>query len=864
LVSFKQKRFPQVLLAEAIDVKSDLPQRWRHLLVIQDREGRRTIHLEAGTYTIGRHPSNRIVLKSPMISRQHAVLLRMLDSSSGNFFFRLIDGDLQGRRSVNGLTVNGKPCQSHILQHGDVIVFGGDVRARYHVIADISDSGLDRYTRALERCSLPDQAVASWGTAFSSSEMSEVTEIQLLRLSSFPELSPYPIIELAANGQLTYLNPAAIQEFPDLGELDGQHPLLSRLKSWSLQEKRFAVEEINVGDRTYEVTIHMLRESQLIRCYLTDITERKRSELALRISEERYALAAEAANDGLWDWHISNRSVYYSPRWELLIGEPAGTLQPTIEEWWRRVHPDDLEQLRLNIKEHLFGTRPYFDCEFRIRHRDGSYRWMRSRGKALRNEKGQPYRMGGSMTDVTEYHLIQEQILHDALHDAMTGLANRVLFVDHLTQAIARRQRRPNSLFAVLFLDVDRFKVINDSLGHLAGDQLLIGIGQRLRACTRPEDTVARLSGDEFAILLEDLTDPAQAMKVAERILNTLGRPFLLEGREIFTSGSIGIAFPSEDSQTPEDLLRDADTAMYRAKSLGKARYEVFSMTMRAQTIALMKMETELRQAAEREEFLVYYQPIVDLSTLKIVGFEALLRWQHPERGIISPGEFMAVAEEMGLILPISWWVMAEACRQMQRWAVVFPRSRGLRISVNLSGRHFQQADLLPKLRSILAETGFPAQRLCLEVTEGILIDNKEVAIATLEEIRAMGIPVYMDDFGTGYSSMSYLHRFPIDTLKIDRTFISGLNCEESSATIVHTILMLAHSLGLKVVAEGIETREQCRVLQALGCNYGQGYFFARPLSALQVEKLLARQSLPPLVRPSTEEHNTQSLHKNF
>ncbi|HIK35014.1 MAG TPA: EAL domain-containing protein [Thermosynechococcus sp. M98_K2018_005] len=843
-------------------MKSDPPKKWRHLLVVEDQEGRRTIPLEASTYTIGRHPSNTIVLKSPMISRQHAVLLRVLDPNSGNFFFRLIDGDLQGKRSVNGLTVNGRPCHSHILQHKDLIVFGGDVRARYHAIANLSDSGFDRYTRVLESSSISDQEVASLGDAFIGTQMSdEMTELQLLRLSSFPELSPYPIIELAPNGQLTYLNPAAIQEFPDLAEPDVQHPLLSRLKSWSLQEKRFSVEEINVGDRTYEVTIHLLRESQLIRCYITDITERKRSELALRISEERYALAAEGANDGLWDWQISDGSMYYSPRWELLIGETPGTLKPTIEEWWQRVHSDDLERLRQCMKEHLLGTRPHFECEFRIRHADGSYRWMRSRGKALRDEKGQPYRMAGSMTDVTQYHLIQEQILHDALHDAMTGLPNRVLFMDRLSQAITRRVRRPHSLFAVLFLDVDRFKVINDSLGHLAGDQLLIGIGQRLRACTRGEDTLARLGGDEFAILLEELTTPAQAIQVAERVLVALSRPFRLEGHDVFTSASIGIAFPSEESKTAEDLLRDADTAMYRAKSLGKARYEVFSMAMRAQSIALMQIETDLRRAAERGEFLVYYQPIIDLSTLNIVGFETLLRWQHPERGIVSPAEFMTVAEETGLILPISWWVMAEACRQMQRWAKVFPRSRGLSISVNLSGRHFQQADLLLNLRSILSETRFPAERLRLEVTEGILIDNKEVAIATLEQIRAMGIGLYMDDFGTGYSSLSYLHRFPIDTLKIDRTFISALNSEESSATIVHTILMLAHSLRLKVVAEGIETRQQYRVLQALGCHYGQGYFFARPLSAQQVEQLFASQSLPHLIRPTTKEHDAHGLH---
>ncbi|WP_298976884.1 EAL domain-containing protein [uncultured Thermosynechococcus sp.] len=832
--------------------------------MIEDRAGRRTIRLEANTYTIGRHPSNSIVLKSPMISRQHAVLLRIVDPNTGNFLFRLVDGNLEGKPSVNGITVNGKRCQSCILKHCDVIVFGGEVRARYHVVANVSDSTFTRYAQAVQIDELSEEDSTRLGVSWEpSADIAQLSEEQLLRLSSFPELSPHPILEITTAGRITYLNPAALQCFPDLETQGCAHPLFRgwfHSGSWAKAEQ-LTLEEVTVGDRTYEVTIHLLQGSQLIRCYITDITERKRSELALRISEERYALAAEGANDGLWDWQIRDRSMYYSPRWELLIGETPGTLQPTIEEWWRRVHPEDLERLRQCMKEHLLGTHPHFECEFRIKHADGSYRWMRSRGKALRDEKGQPYRMAGSMTDVTQYHLIQEQILHDALHDAMTGLPNRVLFMDRLTQAITRCVRRPNSLFAVLFLDVDRFKVINDSLGHLAGDQLLIGIARRLTACTRAEDTVARLGGDEFAILLEELRNPAQAIEVAKRILATLSRPFLLAGREVFTSASIGIAFPGEDSKTAEDLLRDADTAMYRAKSLGKSRYEVFSMTMRAQSIALMQIETDLRRAAERKEFLVYYQPIVDLSTRKIVGFETLLRWQHPERGVLSPAEFMNVAEETGLILPISWWVMAEACRQMQRWAKVFPHSRALSISVNLSGRHFQQADLLPNLRAILSETEFPAERLRLEVTEGILIDNKEVAIATLQEIRAMGIGLYMDDFGTGYSSLSYLHRFPVDTLKIDRTFISTLNREQPSATIVHTILMLAHSLRLKVVAEGIETREQYQILQALGCNYGQGYFFARPLSAEQVTQLFASQSLPRLIRPTTKEHNPHRLH---
>lgn len=823
-------------------------ERIRHLLVLQDQQGRRTISLDSGTYSLGRHPSNTIMVHSQMVSRQHAMLLRVLDPESGNYFFRLIDGDLQGKRSANGTTVNGRACTSCILKHRDLIIFAGDVRARYHSVSNLSDSAFSRYTQAAQAVSAPPIASNSLpfeASGLSAAEIKKLSDAQLLRLSSFPELSPNPILELDRGGKLTYQNPAAMAEFPHLHQQGAKHPLLRDLEQWSQSSNRcFFIREVEVGDRIYEQTIHCLPESDLVRCYISDITQRKKIEQALRESEERYAIAARGANDGLWDWNLLEDKIYYSPRWATMIGYEPGNLSDVPEDWMQRVHPDDQKRLHVEIEDHLAGIRPHFECEFRLRHRDGGYRWMRSRGQALRDENNLPYRMAGSMTDITEYRLIQEQILHDALHDAMTGLPNRILIMDRLGQALNRSHRRPSYVFAVLFLDIDRFKVINDSLGHLSGDQLLIGIAQRLQTCLRAEDTVARLGGDEFAILLDDISNPEFAVQVSERILKALSRPFVIEGHEVFASASIGIALKNPETRTPEDLIRDADTAMYRAKSLGKSRYEVFSTAMRVETLALMQLETELRRATERDEFLVYYQPIIDLKTEEIVGFETLLRWKHPQRGIIAPGEFMAIAEETGLIVPISWWVMEQACQQMQAWNFVFPHSEHLSISVNLTGRHFQQPDLLDKLQMILEKTGFPNHRLRLEVTESILIENTDMAIAALEGIRQMGIKLYMDDFGTGYSSLSYLHKFPIDTLKIDRCFIEHLDSEDTRANIVPTIITLAKSMGLEVVAEGIETIGQLTNLQSLNCTYGQGYYFAPPLSQERIILMLEQKSL--------------------
>ena len=569
----------------------------------------------------------------------------------------------------------------------------------------------------------------------------------------------------------------------------------------------------------------------------TDVTDRKRAEAALRESEERYALAVQGANDGIWDWNLKTNQVYFSARWKAMLGYADHEIDGSLDEWIRRIHPEDRHWVKHRLDEHLSNLTSHFESEYRILHRDGAYRWMLCRGLAVQDADGKMARVAGSQTDVTDWKQAEEKLVHDALHDTLTDLPNRVLLIERLRHAIQSAQRN-HSLFAVLFIDLDRFKVVNDSLGHMLGDQLLINIAARLSHCLRSSDTIARLGGDEFVILLEDMKDENYVTFVAERIHQELSLPFTLGGHEVFTAASIGIAYGSKAYTRPEELLRDADTAMYRAKEQGRGRYEVFNSGMHTRAVALLQLETDLRRALERQELLLHYQPIVSLRTQQIVGFEALLRWQHPKRGMVSPADFIPIAEETGLIIPIGRWILWTACQQMQQWQRQFSVPN-LAISVNLSSKQFTPC-LIKEIRQILAETGLDASHLKLEITESVLMENADAAIDTLSNLRESGIHLAIDDFGTGYSSLSYLHRFPIDTLKIDRSFISKIDMDGEQLAIVRTIITLAWNLGMDVVAEGVETPKQLAQLKALHCDQAQGYFFYKPVDAANAAQLIA------------------------
>jgi diguanylate cyclase (GGDEF)-like protein len=436
----------------------------------------------------------------------------------------------------------------------------------------------------------------------------------------------------------------------------------------------------------------------------------------------------------------------------------------------------------------------------------------------------------------------KEHFRHAAFHDSLTGLPNRAMFTELLKAEMDNSQRRDAHMFAVLFLDLDRFKNINDSLGHTHGDLLLVAFAERLERALRPVDTLARFGGDEFAILLSGMSDATDAVRVAQRISEELSQPFVLDKNSAFATSSIGIALSSTGYDRPEDILRDADTAMYRAKENGKARYEVFDQGMHARAVSRLQLESDLRRAVEEKQFCVFYQPIICLENGRLSGFEALVRWNHPRRGLVSPADFIPVAEETGLIVPIGEWVLYEACKHIRKMQVAFPSHRSLSLSVNLSARQVAQPDLLDRIQDALAISKLDPHCLKLEITESVVMENAEAATVMFKQLRAVGVQLSIDDFGTGYSSLSYLHRFPLNYLKIDRSFVMRLTTDNDNA-IVRTILTLARNLGMEVIAEGIETEEQYQQLRMLGCEYGQGYLFSHPVGNEGVLHLLAQDA---------------------
>lgn len=572
-----------------------------------------------------------------------------------------------------------------------------------------------------------------------------------------------------------------------------------------------------------------------------EIAERKRVEDALRESEERYVLAVRGANDGLWDWDLKTNQMYYSPRWKSMLGYKEDEIGNSPNEWFSRVHPEDIEKTKLDTSAHIKGVTSHFENEHRMLHKDSTYRWMLNRGLAVWDANGVANRMAGSQTDITERKVAEQRLLYDAFHDALTGLPNRTLLMDHLRFAVERAKRREGYLYALLFMDLDRFKDVNDSLGHMMGDQLLIETAKMLAGNLRPTDTVARLGGDEFVVLLEDINNISDATTLADRIQRTLSTSIQLTGHPVYITASIGIVLSVTGYQQPEDVLRDADIAMYRAKALGKDRYEIFDPAMRDRIMERLKLENELRRAIDRRELDVFYQPIVSLKTGRIIGLESLVRWHHPERGLVLPREFIPLAEETGLIIPLDRYVLREACRQMHEWHAQMPTEPPLTVSVNMSGKQFTQPDLIESIELILKDTSLEPLSLNVEITESTIMVDHEYTANVLSKLQALGVQVQIDDFGVGYSSLSYLSRFPLNALKVDRTFIKLMTEDSNYLKIVQAIVMMTHGLGMGVIAEGVETEKQLIQLNALGCEYVQGYLLAVPLDSQKVKELLVK-----------------------
>lgn len=616
---------------------------------------------------------------------------------------------------------------------------------------------------------------------------------------------------------------------------------------WEHRERDFLPDDIQLCEQLAQQAVIAIHNANLYSQAQQEIAERKRIENALRASEERYSLAVTGANDGIWDWDLRTDEMYFSPRWKAMLGYHEQEIQHEPNQWFARVHPRDVEHLRLTLANHLRGDSSHFEAEYRMWHRNGSVLWVLSRGLAIYNAEGQPYRIAGSQTDITSRKQTEERIHYEAFHDKLTDLPNRTYFVSRLGEVVSLYRQGSNHPYCVLLLNLDRFKMINDSLGHHVGDQVLVQLGQRLEIALRTGDVVARIGGDEFAILLHDNDHNRDIERFATELQHRLQHLFRIDGHEIFLSASIGIVRHDPHYVQAEEILRNADIAMHEAKTRGKARFQFFETSMHHRAVVRLQIENDLRRAVERGDFELHYQPIIHLKTGEIAGLEALARWKHPTKGYISPTEFIPVAEESGLIVSLGKWILNHALTQLYQWRILFTTYSHLTMSVNLSVQQLVQSDVVADVIQAVERSRLAPSSLKLELTESIMLDQTADTLHQLNYLRGYGVEMQLDDFGVGYSSLSRLHTLPISTIKIDRTFIKDLTSRTEPTAIVRTILTLARTLAKQVIAEGIETAQQLALLRTLDTDAAQGFYFARPLPAAQITKLLARRQQFPV-----------------
>ncbi len=829
----------------------------RYLLVIADQKSRRIVPLTDNTYSIGRDPHSNILLYDRQVSRHHATLLKINDIKHDQPCYRIIDGNLKGKKSTNGIAVNGKYCLSHDLAPGDLIRFGNQSQANYHIIADSCELALlkesDSNPQDVETClpldDLPSENhVASLDEIFLEDEEEDDQPKTMTfgnreknkdsepfkNQASLADSNPNPIIELDFQGQITYLNAAAKIKFPDLIKLQALHPILQNLiGKRTPKEGTSFVREIQFEQSFFEQHIHYLKESECLRSYLFEITKYRKREVKLTAGKDRYRFFFEQSTEGILvinpdTKHIIEANQAYCQLLGYSSAEIIGcnlyqlleTERDSFNEALAKITPDN----------------PYMIRESFHRHQNGSL--LAVAGQiSLTSYQGQEV-LCLNVRDIRDQKQAEEELQYQLLHDPLTNLPNREFFKQQLGVALAHAQRHEH-LLAVIFIDIDSFTHINNTLGHSLGDKVLQSFAARLSSCIRAGDTVTRWGSDEFVLLLPQIKNTEDTVKLTQRIFDTLQRPFVLDEHRLQIKCSIGIAIYPQDGDNAEGLLKNADTALYRTKEQGKNHYQFYSPHLTAEAELLLRLESLLHHALEKKQFFLQYQPQLQYKTGKIVGMEALLRWETPAFGLIMPQKFLPLAVKTNLILHLSKWVLKTACEQNLSW-----QKNGLPpipVTVNLSAREFQQPHLATVVASILDETGLDPQWLELELTELTLRQNLNLARKTLQDLQNLGVRIALDDFGRGFSSLGYLKQFSFRTLKLHQDFIRDLRGTSEELGLISAILAIGKGFNMRVVGEGVETSEQLKILQDLNCTEIQGYWFSRPLPSKEATELLSK-----------------------